>query len=54
MTKTHRMRPALSLSAEGNLPTNAGLDECHGRTSTVLWNGEEQEVYRYSATMEYP
>ncbi len=40
--------------SEGNLPTNSQLDECHGRTSTVTWDGEEQEMYHYSATMEYP
>ncbi len=38
----------------GNLPTNADLDECHGRTSTVLFNGVEQEIYHYSATLEFP
>lgn len=40
--------------SEGNLPTNAELDDCHGRTSTVLWEGELQQIYHYSATMEYP
>lgn len=38
----------------GNLPTNADLDDCHGRSSTVAWNGEEHEIYHYSATLEYP
>lgn len=38
----------------GNLPTNADLDECHGRTSTVLFDGVEQEMYHYSATIEFP
>lgn len=40
--------------AQGNLPTNADLDECHGRTSTVPVGGEDQDVYHYSATMEFP
>jgi hypothetical protein len=40
--------------ANGDLPGNADLDECHGRTSTVVWNGVEQSVYHYSATLEYP
>ena len=40
--------------AQGNLPTNADLDECHGRTSLVTFNGEEQAIYHYSATIEYP
>lgn len=26
----------------------------NGRTSTVLWDGVEQEIYHYSATLEYP
>ncbi|MFD5429195.1 YHYH protein [Streptomyces sp. NPDC127084] len=39
---------------KGNLPTNADLDECHGRTSKVMWNGKETSVYHYSATLEFP
>ena len=38
----------------GNLPANADLDRCHGRSSTVTWNGEKQKIYHYSATLEYP
>lgn len=38
----------------GKLLTNADLDVCHGRTSRVLWNGKEQVVYHYDATLEYP
>ncbi len=38
----------------GNLLTNTALDACHGRTSRVLWNGKEQSVYHYDATLEYP
>lgn len=40
--------------SNGDLPTNAELDDCHGRVSTVSWNGEEQDVYHYSATREFP
>jgi hypothetical protein len=40
--------------AGGALLTNTGLDACHGRTSTVLWNGQEQSIYHYDATFEYP
>lgn len=40
--------------ADGNLLTNDDLDECHGRTSTVPWNGEMVEIYHYSLTYEYP
>ena len=38
----------------GNLPTNADLDECHGRTSSIELGGEIVEVYHYSATYEFP
>jgi hypothetical protein len=40
--------------ASGALLTNTDLDACHGRTSEVLWNGKEQVVYHYDATLEYP
>lgn len=40
--------------ADGNLPTNADLDECHGRISEVMWNGVLTKIYHYSATLEYP
>jgi hypothetical protein len=40
--------------AGGNLPTNADLDACHGRTSKVEWNGEQTSIYHYDATLEYP
>jgi hypothetical protein len=40
--------------AAGELPTNADLDECHGRTSAVLLDGEVVEIYHYSATHEFP
>jgi hypothetical protein len=36
------------------LPTNADLDECHGRTSPVLIAGEVVTTYHYSATLEFP
>jgi hypothetical protein len=41
-------------NAKGALLTNANLDACHGRTSRVLWNGKQQRIYHYDATMEYP
>jgi hypothetical protein len=40
--------------SKGNLPTNADLDECHGRTSDVSWNGKTISIYHYDATLEYP
>jgi hypothetical protein len=40
--------------AQGNLPTDADLDSCHGRTSTVVWDGKSTEMYHYDVTLEYP
>ena len=40
--------------AKGALPTNADLDECHGRTSDVLIDGKVVNTYHYSATLEFP
>jgi len=40
--------------AAGDLPTNADLDECHGRTSPILLDGEVVTTYHYSATYEFP
>jgi hypothetical protein len=37
-----------------NMLTNANLDECHGRTSLIMWDGKLVEMYHYVATMEYP
>ena len=41
-------------NARGELPTNADLDACHGRTSTVTWDGERTVMYHYEVTLEYP
>jgi hypothetical protein len=41
-------------NTKGHLLTNADLDSCHGRTSKVLWNGKQQIVFHYDATLEYP
>lgn len=40
--------------ARGTLLTNASLDACHGRTSSVTWNGKKKVLYHYDATLEYP
>jgi YHYH protein len=40
--------------AHGALLTNGSLDACHGRTSTVTWNGKKKKLYHYDATLEYP
>lgn len=34
--------------------TNADLDECHGRTSEIDWDGKKVTLYHYYATREYP
>jgi hypothetical protein len=41
-------------NAAGDLPTDADLDACHGRTSEVLFNGKMVDMYHYDATLEYP
>lgn len=38
----------------GALPTNADLDECHGRTSPIVLDGKVVTLYHYSATLEFP
>jgi len=40
--------------SSGNLPVDADLDACHGRTSEVMWNGQLTNIYHYDATLEYP
>lgn len=40
--------------SKGNLPTNADLDVCHGRTSAIEWDGKSVTMYHYDATLEYP
>ena len=40
---------------ESGLPlTNADLDECHGHTHAIEWNGAATALYHYHATYEYP
>ncbi|MEK7277480.1 MAG: YHYH protein, partial [Chloroflexota bacterium] len=34
--------------------TDADLDECHGHTHEVSWDGNSVEIYHYHATWEYP
>jgi hypothetical protein len=34
--------------------TNADLDECHGHTHAIVWDGERRVMYHYHATWEYP
>jgi YHYH protein len=40
--------------AKGRTLTNADLDECHGHTHTITWNGKKVKLYHYHATAEYP
>jgi len=40
--------------AHGGELTNADLDECHGRTSEVDWDGKRVAMYHYVLTREYP
>jgi hypothetical protein len=38
----------------GQTVSNADLDECHGHTHTIPWNGQTLNMYHYHATLEYP
>ncbi len=40
--------------AQGRELTDADLDECHGRTSEILWDGRRVVMYHYVLTREYP
>jgi hypothetical protein len=40
--------------ADGTLLSSADLDLCHGRTSTVEWNGEKRRMYHYVLTLDFP
>jgi hypothetical protein len=38
----------------GTVLTTADLDECHGHTHEITWDGEKAEMFHYHATWEYP
>ena len=38
----------------GETLTNADLDECHGHTHAITWDGATVTMYHYHATYEYP
>lgn len=40
--------------ADGKMITNAQLDECHGMTSKVMWEGKMHKMYHYVLNNEYP
>ena len=39
---------------DAKMVTNAQLDECHGHTHPVEWNGSVQNIYHYHLNNEYP
>jgi hypothetical protein len=34
--------------------TNQDLDECHGHTHEILWEGKKVSMYHYHSTREFP
>lgn len=38
----------------GKVLTNADLDECHGHTHAISWDGRTVAMYHYHATWEFP
>lgn len=43
-----------NIDANGKSLTNSDLDECHGITSSIIWDGKEVSMYHYVLTNEYP
>jgi hypothetical protein len=39
---------------DGQMITNAQLDECHGHTAPVMWDGKMTNIYHYHLNREYP
>lgn len=39
---------------DGKILTSADLDECHGTTSVVDWDGKEVSMYHYVSTYDFP
>jgi hypothetical protein len=39
---------------DGSYYTSDDLDECHGTTSTIVWDGIEQTMYHYVMTPNFP
>jgi hypothetical protein len=42
------------LGEDGLMVTNDDLDECHGHTHDIEWDGETKEMYHYHVNNEYP
>jgi hypothetical protein len=40
--------------ADGSELTSGKLDECHGRTSEILWEGRKVAMYHYVLTRDFP
>lgn len=40
--------------ANGNVITSDDLDECHGITSKITWDGKQVTMYHYVLTNDYP
>ena len=38
----------------GKILTSADLDECHGTTSPVMWDGQLVNIYHYVSTYDFP
>ncbi|HLF78206.1 MAG TPA: YHYH protein [Dehalococcoidia bacterium] len=39
---------------DGRVLSNAALDECHGHSHAIEWDGRRVSLYHYHATLEYP
>ncbi|QFR39438.1 YHYH protein [Candidatus Gracilibacteria bacterium 28_42_T64] len=39
---------------DGKNLTNDDLDECHGHSHTISWDGTDKKIYHYHATANYP
>lgn len=42
------------IDESGNEIKNSDLDECHGTTSEITWDGKKTIMYHYVLTQEYP
>lgn len=40
--------------SDGEIVDNSELDECHGHSEIVTWDGVETAIYHYHLTAEYP
>lgn len=43
-----------SKDAQGNEITSDDLDECHGTTGSIMWDGKMMSMYHYVMTHDYP